>query len=230
MAIYTPGPAVSSISGSIGGQTFSRNRGGQYIRRRAIPSLVSSPAAVNIKALLAAYSQAWQGLTSAQRNAWLEYARQTPVLNALGNSITRSGAQAYIACNTRIALAAGTAISVPPIVNAPDALTAYTQTYDIGAGTFESTFTPTPIGATNFLWYRVAVVNSAGINYVTNLLRFVGVSAANQATGFDAQSIIESRWGSLTVGQTVHIRLHVFDRATGLLSPPRVASGTVVST
>lgn len=230
MAIFTPGPAVASISGSVGGQTFSRNRGGQYMRRRAIPSRVTSPAALNVKALLAAYSQGWQGLTSAQRAAWLEYARQTPVLNSLGNSFTRSGQQAYVACNTRIALAAGTAITAPPIVNAPDALLTYTQTYDIGAGTFASTFTPTPIGATNFLWYRVAVTNSAGINYVDNILKFVGVSAANEATGFDPQSIIESRWGSLVVGQTVHIRLHVFDRATGLLSPPRMASGLVVST
>lgn len=230
MAIFTPGPAVSSISGSVGGQTFSRNRGGQYMRRRAIPSLVSSPAATNIKALLAAYSQAWSGLTAAQRNAWTEYARQTPVINALGNAFTRSGQQAYVACNTRIALAAGTAITAPPIVNAPDALLTYTQTYDIGAGTFASAFTPTPIGATNFLWYRVAVVNSAGISYITNLLRMVGVSAANQATGFDCQSLIESRWGALVVGQTVHIRLHVLDRATGLLSPPRQAFGTVIST
>lgn len=230
MAIFTPGPAVSSISGSVGGQTFSRNRGGQYMRRRAVPSTVTSPAALNVKALLAAYSQAWAGLTTAQRAAWLEYARQTPVINALGNSFTRSGQQAYVACNTRIALVGATAIDNPPIANAPDALTSMTQTYDIGAGTFDTVFAPSPLGATERLWYRVAVVNSAGINYVKNLLRFVGTSAAAEATPFDAQAIIEARWGALVVGQTVHFLVHVFDSATGLLSPPRQAFGQVVST
>ena len=34
---FTPGPTVASLSGSVGGQTYSRNRGGAYIRNRAIP-------------------------------------------------------------------------------------------------------------------------------------------------------------------------------------------------
>ena len=230
MAIFTPGPAVASVSGSIGGTTFSRNRGGQYFRRRAIPSTVTSPAALNVKALLAAYSQAWAGLSDAERAAWTEYARQTPVLNALGNSITRSGHQAYIALNTRLALMSQTAIDTPPIVNAPDALTTYSQTFDIGAGTFAATFTPTPLGATERLWIRAAVINSAGVNYVKNLLRFVGTSASAQATGYDAQALVEARWGALVAGQTVHFLIHVVDTATGLLSPPRSSRGVVLDT
>jgi len=200
------------------------------MRRRAIPSTVSSTPADNIKAILAARSQAWSALTSSQRAAWTEYARQTPVLNALGNAITRSGHQAYVALNTRLALMGLSLITAPPIVNAPDALLTYSQTFDIGAGTFAAAFTPTPLAAGLRLWTLAAVTNSAGINYVKNLYRWVGVSAAAQASPYDQQAQIEARWGALVVGQTVHIRQHVVDGATGLLSPGLAAVGTVVST
>lgn len=230
MAIFTPGPAVASVSGSIGGTTFSRNRGGQYMRRRAIPSNARTTYQDQIRAILAAQSQNFRDLTAAERNAWVDFARQTPVLNALGNSFTRSGHQAYVAINTRLSLTSQTLLTTPPIAAAPDALLTYSQTYDIGAGNFAATFTPTPLGAGLRLWILAAVLNSPAKVYVQNLLRFVGTSASNQATGFDAQSLVEARLGSLSVGQTVHFRLAVFDTATGLLSPALPASGQVVST
>lgn len=230
MAKFTPGPAIAAASGSVGGTTFSRNRSGMYMRRRAIPTNPSTSYQDQIRALFAANSQAWSGLTDAQRSAWTNYARQTPVLNALGNSFTRSGHQAYCALNTRLALIGSATISTPPISNAPDALTSYTQTFDIGAGAFAATFTPTPIGANNRLFILACVINSAGISYVKNRLRYIGVSAANQATGYDAQSQLESRLGALTVGQVVHFRLHVVNDDTGLLSPGQSAFGAVVST
>lgn len=230
MAKILPGPMASAISGSIRGTVFSRNRGGAYIRGRTIPSTVTSPAALNIKGILAARSQAWAGLSSAERNAWTEYARQTPITDTLGQTITRSGHQAYVALNSRLELIGQPTIDVPPIVNAPDALSTYTQTYDIGAGSFAAAFTPTPLAANERLWIQAAVVNSAGKSYVRNLYRFVGTSAAAQATGFDAESLVEARWGALTVGQTVHFLLSVVDEDTGLLSPPKASFGAVVST
>lgn len=230
MAKFTPGPAVASVSGSVGGTTFSRNRSGQYMRRRAIPSNPATIYQDQIRALFATQSQRWADLSADERAAWVNYARQTPVLNTLGESFTRSGHQAFVALNSRLTLVGSAAIDTPPIVSAPDALTLYTQTYDIGAGTFAATFTPTPLGANRRLFILAAVINSAGITYVKNRLRYIGVSAANQATGYDAQTQLEARLGALTVGQTVHFRLHVLDDQTGLISPGLPASGAVVST
>ena len=70
MAKYTPGPLVSQISGSTGGQTFSRNRGGQYVRARAVPITSTTFEALAAKARLGTASAAWQGLTDGQRTAW----------------------------------------------------------------------------------------------------------------------------------------------------------------
>lgn len=230
MAIFTPGPAAAAISGSVGGTTFSHNRGGAYMRRRAIPTNPATTYQAQIRALLTTYSQSWQSLTDAQRLAWKNFAVQTPVLNALGNSFTRSGQQAYVAINTRLALDSQTPLTAPPIDAAPPALLTVTQTYDIGAGTFNTAFTATPLGTGVKLWARAAVLDSAGKTYVKNLLRYIGTSAAAQASPYDYQAQLEARLGALIVGQTVHFLFHTFDTATGLLSPGLPASGVVVST
>ena len=230
MAIFTPGPVVASISGSVGGTTFSHNRGGRYMRNRSIPVASTTTYAMNVKALMAARSQAWQSLTTAQRAAWLAFAQQTPVLNALGNAFTRSGHQAYVAINFRLALNSFALITAPPIVAAQPALLTYTQTYDIGAGVESATYTATPLGATSYLWIRAALVDSAGKTYIKNLLKFIGLSAAAQASPFSIESLVNTRLGTQTVGQTLHTEISVFDSATGLLSPARPARGVIIST
>ncbi len=216
--IYTPGIAVSSMSGSVGGTTASRNRGGQYFRRRAIPTNPSSTAQQSVRAILAAQSQAWSDLTAAQRASWELWASQNPVVNALGNQITLSGHMSFIRINSRLDLLDQPALTAPPIINAPLALDSIVQDGDIGIGDVDITFTATPLAAGVVLWIEAAVVNSPGITYVRNLFRFVGSSPAAQASPFDDQSLIEDKFGTLIVGQTLFVRVSTFDVATGLIS------------
>jgi hypothetical protein len=229
-AIFTLGPLAGAVSGSIGGTTFSHNRGGSYMRRRAIPVVSTSPAALAAKNRLAAGSQAWQTLTDGQRLAWTEWSNENPSVNALGNQITLTGHQSFVGNHSR-QLNAGTAtLTAPPIVVAPDPLISLTASFDIGIGDFDIVFTATPIGAAELLWLVVSVHNSPAINYVENIKRFVGVSTAAQASPFDSQALIEAKFGTLVVGQHVDIFAHVFSSDTGLLSTALRVNGTVVST
>jgi len=141
-----------------------------------------------------------------------------------------TGQAAFVQLNTRLTQAGDAALTAPPITSAPVALVTLTGTWDIGAGTFELAFTATPLAANEKMWVRAAVVNSAGISYVKNLLRVVVISAAAQATGLDTQTDIEAVFGTLVIDQRVHIWAAVFDDETGLLSVPLSVSGTVVST
>ena len=224
MAKYTAGPLVSQVSGSTGGQTFSRNRGGQYIRARAIPVTSTTPEALAAKARLATASAAWQGLTGGQRDAWKFWATANPVTNTLGNSIILTGQQAFVGNHVRMVIADAATLTSPPIVPAPDALLTAVQDGDIGAGDVDLTYTATPLDANVHIWLLAAVTNSAGINYVQNLLRFCATSPGAQASPWDNQSAIENRLGSLAVGQTLTVMPRVFDSTSGLLSPPIRAS------
>ncbi len=229
MAIITPGPTVAAISGSIGGTVYSRNRGGAYIRNRAIPVDPNTTAQQNARAILSNQSQAWQGLTDSQRAAWSNWAKQNPVTNTLGNSILLSGHQAYVQLNARLDLDDQTQISLPPIVAAPTALDSLVIDGDEGAGDVDATFTATPLGANVKLWLTAAVVNSAGISYVRNLLRFIGTSAAAQTSPYDYETQIETKFGALIVGQRIFLRVSTFDTATGLLSVALEDSVTVTT-
>lgn len=230
MAIFTPGPAVAAVSGSVGGTVFSRNRGGQYMRRRAIPTNPSSPDQLTIRAIFSAQSQDWADLTAAQRASWELWAEQNPITNALGNSILKSGHQSFVGINSRLDLLAQVALTAPPIINAPTALDTLVVDGDIGLGDVDIEFTTTPLGAGVVLWILAAVTNSAGITYVQNLYRRVGSSPAAQASPFDIQSMVEAKFGTLIVGQTLHVLVSTFDVATGLLSVPLRSSVVITTT
>ena len=230
MAIMTPGPLAAALSGSVGGTVFSRNRGGSYVRNRAIPVDPNTSFQIAVRAILSNQSQAWADLTDAQRAAWESWALQNPVTNALGNSIRLSGHQAFVQINSRLDFTDVAQLTLPPIVNAPLGLDSIALTADIGVGNVEIAFTATPVAAETHIWITAALVNSAGISYVRNLLRFIKISLDAQASPEDFEAELVARLGTPIVGQTLHVRVAVFGSTTGLLSFPLSDSAVVVST
>ena len=218
MAKIILGPMVGAASGSVGATTFSHNRYGTYTRRRAIPVTSTTTPATNAKARFTTRSQAWQGLTAAQRLAWKEWALDHPITDTLGQQQTLQPNAAYIKLNGRLEAVGLSPITAPPVVAPPAGLLTLVADGDIGTGDVDLTYTATPLGATEYLNIRAAVVNSAGILYVENLLRQIGISAAAQASPFDYQTLIETRFGTLIVGQTIHVEVSIIDSATGLVS------------
>ncbi len=91
---------IASGSGSIGGCTYSRNRFGQYIRRRAMPVNPGSAFAQVMTNFFGTLVQRWTStLTQPQRDAWDVWAINTPQADALGNPINWTGQNAYISMN-----------------------------------------------------------------------------------------------------------------------------------
>ncbi len=230
MAIITPGVAIAAASGSVGGTVFSRNKGGAYMRNRSIPTDPSTSAQLSRRAILSSQSQAWADLTDAQRANWANYATQNPVTNALGHSILLSGHQAFVQINARLDLADDPTLTSPPIINAPLALDTLVLDGDIGAGDVDVTFTATPLAGSTSLWLEAAVVNSAGVTFVKNLFRFIGQSADAQASPFDIQSLVETKFGTLIVGQRLFVKVGTFDAASGLKSVSLEDSVTITTT
>ena len=101
MAIFTPGPAVAEIRGSIGGSTFSRNTYGAYIRSRAKPTNPNTSLQVQIRTFMRNVVSAWRLLSDDQREAWNTYATSTPMQNRLGQTIYLSGFNHY--CRSNVA-------------------------------------------------------------------------------------------------------------------------------
>jgi hypothetical protein len=86
-----------AYSGSFGGLTAARNRGGQYLRRRAVPTNPGTEAQVNTRAQFAAAAASWSLLlTEEMRMGWNGYAAAVPWVNSLGETCHLSGQQMFV--------------------------------------------------------------------------------------------------------------------------------------
>jgi len=228
MAKFKPGIAVGQVSGSVAGNTFSHNRYGMYIRDRVVPVKVTSEAAINAKARLAHLSQAWQGLTAAQRLEWGVYAANNPITDVLGDKQVLTGHTAYQQINNLLYWMGSSVLSQPPVGAPPAALTSLSLTADIGAGDVAITFTPTPSTDGVLLW--AAVTDGESQAYVANKLRLLTWFTAGQNSPRDIEGYITTRFGGLQVGQLLVVRVAAFDVVKGLRSMPLEARAVVTTT
>jgi len=110
----------TSVSGSIGGATYSHNKSGMYARGRSIPVNPNTVQQQLQRGYFAECAQAWGGLTQAQRDLWNAYAEERTHPNPLGDPIQWSGQQEFVAANTTLRTAGLATVTVPPeLLTAP---------------------------------------------------------------------------------------------------------------
>ena len=231
MAKLKLGPLAAQISGSIGSTTFSHNRGGAYMRNRAIVDKHISIPAMNAKDRLGRVSGMWADLTDPERSAWTEWARQHPVTDKLGETRPLDGHQAYVALTCRLDLmGVATPPTTPPAVMAPLPIQAGILVYDIGTGGVSLAFQPSPTTGTNSIWLEGALLTSKGIQYVQNVLKYTASYDAPQTTGLDFHTEFEAIWGTPAVDNRVSVLVRMIDKSTGLVSVPTRADALVINT
>jgi len=227
MAKLTLGPIAGSISGSIGGTTYSRNRYGVYIRRRAIPVQPETPSQLQARQRMAHISSAWKSLTAAQRSAWKTWAATNPVFDSLGQAQTLQGNSAYIMLNNRLLTASQPVITDPPVIPPPDAL----ETLEINITptplTVNLVFTPSPLDDNSLLWVRGTVTDTSTKVFVKNLLKIVKISSTEQASPLNITTELQQLFGTISSGQKIHIRASILDIRSGMLSVANVAEAVV---
>jgi hypothetical protein len=92
---------VTAASGKVRGLVASHNKGGAYFRGKTIPVNPRSPTQVAQRARLANLIERFRNvLTGAQRSSWDTFAKNTNVIDSLGNSMSLSGPNWYIKSNT----------------------------------------------------------------------------------------------------------------------------------
>lgn len=175
-------PIHGEMSGSIAGNTWSHNRGGQYVRQRRTTSNPMTERQTTVRGWLATTSNKWRDLTDAQRLSWKNWAAANPVINRLGESIQLSGHSAFNMLNTRILDRGGATATVPPTTAGPFPVLSISGVVSAAAGTLALTFTVTPIGAGKRIavWSTGAGRSSQDPN--RNQARLVAYTAANAAS------------------------------------------------
>jgi len=113
---------ISAASGKVGGNVFSRNGSGAYLKSFSMPVNPNTTRQQAVRAAFATQVATWRNLTSAQQQLWKDIAPQYPAQDALGNQIQYSGQQLYIKLNQSLTTAGLTAITSPLVPQSFSAL------------------------------------------------------------------------------------------------------------
>lgn len=192
-------------SGSMASTTASHNRAGQYLRNRRTPvNPVGTGRRGTIRAAFGAASKAWAGLTPAQQAAWTSYAATSPITDALGQSVTLTGQQMYVAINTQLQNCGSAQSSSPPVSN---------TVFATGVPTFTAvhsgaiTLTPTGLGgASDFLLYAFSAPQSSGVSFNKTFWQ-AGHVAGNSVTPIVVTTAYVAQFGAVTAGQRIFLKV-----------------------
>jgi len=234
MAKIVFGGGVSQASGKIGGTVYSRNKGGAYSRNWVMPTNPQTSRQTNQRNLLALKSAAWRTLSDGERDAWVSWAGDNPILDRLGNSIVLSGAQAYNRINiNRTNAGDSTSQSVTPSAasfTADIIDTSAALSIEIGAAFFRI-----PLGAGAaagqiiFAWackpVSAGVTNTSAIERMVEVVTLDGTDESNGY--FSIYTNYVDYFGTITgkAGFRVNVSCQEYDQ--GLFSVPAKVTGTI---
>lgn len=200
----------TNISGSTGGVTGSRNKGGQYLRARVNPVNPNSPAQQQSRAIFADANAAWSGLTQEERTAWNDFAEIQVATNRLGDVIQLSGQQSYVGSYSALESAKQPTVNVPPVPNTrPGQLVIPAFTPDITAGDV-GTFTPGEEPGTASYVIAVSAPLPPGVSFFKGPFRTTFSAGGGLTATVFSQRIFEAiqiRTPVITPGMRFAIRI-----------------------
>lgn len=191
-------------SGSVGARTSSRNRSGQYVRQRAIPTQPRTPAQVAARASLGDQSAAWRGLTDAQRAAWNAFAQSFTVTNSLGTTINLTGAQCFVKVNTVNVKNADTAVLIPPALPSFLAVTATGITATAGTPLL-TVQGVNPAAGTKFMVFASPQL-SAGVTFNGKYV-YLQTSQTFTTGSMSILTAYTARYGAMIAGKRVFVKV-----------------------
>ena len=217
---------IESGSGSVGGLTLSRNRGGMYLRGRAVPTNPNTPFQQAVRSAAAQLASLWRNvLTADQRAAWDLYAENVELPNSLGDPRNVGGLGMYIRSNVpRIASGEADLVRVddgPIIFNLGDVgaleVISATAATDVVSFGFTDTDEWVDEDAAGLLIYTARAANPS-INYFKGPYRFAGAVLGDSTTPPTTPAAIDAAF-NIDVANKTFVFARV-SRADGRLSTP----------
>lgn len=220
---------VGTISGSIGGNTYTKNG---IVRKKSNPVNPNTSAQAAQRALVATLANAWRDLTEAQQNAWAAATSGYPYVNRLGKTALYTGQQLYMKLNSNLAAIGQSAIDVPGAPISVPAPVLVSAAYAIGAGTFELNFTPDPVPASTYMIIEATSTRSAGKTFQgRSEYRSIAVAAPAAASPVDLYTTWNAKYSSDTpaAGNRIFVRACLVSATTGQRSAYDVLLTTVTA-
>ncbi len=185
------GAIVVDGRNKIGGHVASKNKSGAYLRTKVTPVNRQTAAQAAARSLLTTISQAWRGLTQAQRDAWDAAVSNFKKTNIFGDIVHPSGFNLFQKLNNNIITLGGALVSAPPVIDTLDQYSDLVLTYAVGVPALSLAFTAVAGADSGYKIFATAP-QSAGKSFVKSEYRLIttddaiGVSPKNILANYTA--------------------------------------------
>lgn len=184
MALVKFGGGIVQMSGSLSGNTFARNRFGNYARARTTPVNPRSPDQSKVRLILGYLVEAWnEVLDDDQRGQWSTYAAAITMKNRLGDDVKCTGFNHFIRGNAlRLLLTEALIDDGPAVLTLPPTDPTYSISASVATQLISVTFDNTQEwagAADNFMLCFMGRPQVATRNFFAGPWRFSGSKEGN---------------------------------------------------
>ena len=224
------GSIVVDGRNKLGGHVYSKNRSGSYVRTKVTPVNPQSSAQQLVRGRFGAASQAWRGLSEANRQSWIDAAPDFPVFDIFGDSKQLSGSQLYNKLNLNLAQAGQSAIAAAPAPTSIDSLISMALAGAAGtpALTITAGIAAVPTGMTAIVFATPQY--GPGRYFVKNRFRYLTtIAAAGSLSGASILTPYNALFGTLVAATKISVSVFLVVNATGQAGVPFSAVATVAA-
>lgn len=212
----------------LAGWVASKNRYGNYWRRKVTPVNPQTTFQMEQRQQLGNLSSQWRGLTEAQRASWIDAAPNFPYIDVFGSQIILAGNALFIALNKNLINAGQATIDSAPVPQAIPVLLINSVAATAGTPSLTVTINQQEV-PTGFTLLAFATPNiGPGIKFVKNRLRLLGTATATTGS-IDLTTAWTDRFGTLVEGQQIFVKLVLVSNTSGQQGVPVEGSTFVAS-
>jgi len=223
------GAIIVDGRGKIGGHVASKNRAGAYLRTKVTPVNPQTTAQLFVRNRFTGLSQAWRGLTQANRDAWNAAVSDYQKTDIFGDLRNPTGFNLYQRLNNNLLNIGESAIASPPLPDVVQAVVLTSIAAAAGAGTLAATYAPEIDAATKVKVFATAP-QSAGKSFVKSEYRQIDVIITADASPFSIETEYTAVFGSVGVaGQKIFMQFVPVNLATGQTGTASQASAVIAA-
>lgn len=226
MAKIKFGMMMTDARGKLGGQVFSKNRGGAYIRTKVTPSNPRTADQQANRTLLGSLSQGWSALTAEQRLSWNSAVSAWAKTNIFGDIHNPSGKNLYVQLNKNIIAIGGAAINTAPEKVEMGIIGLESVVVTVGIGAIDITASGTASGFV--LQCSATPPLTQGTTNAKNKFRVFYTVPFDDLNSNDAWDAYIAKFGTLTAGANVQFSFKLV-ADNGQQSVPESTKGIVVA-
>lgn len=218
---------MTDARGKLGGQVFSKNRAGSYVRTKVTPVNPQTSFQQASRFLLGSLSQQWSGLTRTQVQAWNDAVSDWARTDIFGDLRNPTGKNLYTEVNKNRIQAGYALTTTPPRKMEMPVVVLNSIDVDSTSGDVGVNITGNAVGFK--LQIRATPEVSNGTTFVKDKLRVIGYVAGSVAGSVDVTSLYNARFSQISNGDAnLFFELRVV-LPTGQMSASQIVRADVTS-